>query len=283
MTNDEVPIGERFSHVYIARGTPTKDSQRFRVRLGAFCKQFLNSYGTDFATAISRELGVDVPFVGMYRSISRFLLEAELRDVLDAITLIWRVLRQQRLERLANRWLQFVERTLKEENLGYRVDEAAGLHYFVDEEFERNRFATLQCLADPRYTAVAAEFENAYQKLDQDPADTKGAVRAVFEAVEILGKLMVGENRMSRLTTHEINTHVRPIVESVYQRDAVALIAANKFLDGLIDWVSSIHEYRHGQEVEEPAPPPLGLAVAMVSAGATYLRWLAEIDHLANR
>ena len=56
------------------------------------------------------------------------------------------------------------------------------------------------------------------------------------------------------------------------------MVAATKFLDGLIGWVRSIHEYRHGQEVEEPAPPPLGLAVAMVSSGATYLRWLAELD-----
>ena len=283
MTNDEVPIGQRFSHVYIARGTPTKDSQRFRHRLGAFCEENLWDYRNYLSAVINRELGVDLPFVGMAPSILRFFLEAEVRDVLDAITLIWRALMERHQRDLAGRWLDFVERALKDENLGYRLDEHAGVHYFVDQEFERNRLATVECIANPRYAAVLAEFESAHQNLDQRPADTKGAVRAAFEAVEILSKLMVGENRMSRLTTREINAHLKPIVESVYHADAVALEAATKFLDGLIGWVSSIHEYRHGQEVEEPTPPPLGLAVAMVSSGATYLRWLAELDQLSNQ
>ena len=285
MTDDEVPavpIGERFSHVYVARGTPTRDSQRFRHRLGAFYYGSLRDYRSTFASSISRELGVDVPQVGMTWSIDRFFMEAELRDVLDAITLIWRELTRARQRQLASQWREFVERTLEEENLGYRVDERAGVHYFVDEEFERNRVATIERLASSRYAAVLSEFESAHQKLDEHPADTKGAVRAAFEAVEILSKLMVGENRMQRLTTHEINNHIKPIVEAAYEDETVALTAAKRFLDELIGWVSSIHEYRHGQEVQEPAPPPLGLAVAMVSSGATYLRWLAELDQSIN-
>lgn len=285
MTDDEVPevpIGERFSHVYVARGTPTRDSQRFRHRLGAFYHEHLRDYRNSFANSISRELGVSVPLVGINWSIDKFFREAGLRDVLDAITLIWRELMRMRQQQLSGRWLEFVERTLEEENLGYRVDASAGVHYFVDEEFEQNRVATIERLASSRYAAVLSEFESAHQKLDEHPSDTKGAVRAAFEAVEILSKLMVGENRMRRLTAHEINNHLRPIVEDAYEEEAVALTAANKFLDGLIDWVSSIHEYRHGQEVQEPAPPPPGLAVAMVSSGATYLRWLAELDQSIN-
>lgn len=284
MTDDEVPevpIGERFSHVYVARGTPTRDSQRFRYRLGAFCYEYLHDYRNAFATIISRELGVYEFWAGSW-SIREFFMRAELRDVLDLITLIWRELMRMRQQQLSGRWLEFVERTLEEENLGYRVDASAGVHYFVDEEFEQNRVATIERLASSRYAAVLSEFESAHQKLDEHPSDTKGAVRAAFEAVEILSKLMVGENRMRRLTAHEINNHLRPIVEDAYEEEAVALTAANKFLDGLIGWVSSIHEYRHGQEVQEPAPPPPGLAVAMVSSGATYLRWLAELDQSIN-
>jgi len=282
MTNDEVPTGERFSHVYIPRGTPTQDSERFRRRIAAYFYEFRSVAGPCYRF-INAELGVDLPDASTYcGSIQKLFQSGQLRDVLDAITLVWRALSRHHGPS-ANRWRSFVQRALEEENVGYRLDERAGVRYFVDEEFERNRLATIDRLANPSYAAVLAEFESAHQNLDQRPADTKGAVRAAFEAVEILSKLMVGGNRMSRLTTREINAHLKPIVESVYHADAVALEAATKFLDGLIGWVSSIHEYRHGQEVEEPAPPPLGLAVAMVSSGATYLRWLAEIDHLANR
>jgi hypothetical protein len=38
------------------------------------------------------------------------------------------------------------------------------------------------------------------------------------------------------------------------------------------------HFYRHEAGHEEPVQPPLTLAVQMVSHGATFLRWLAEMD-----
>ena len=277
MTNDEIPRGQRFSHVYIARGTPTPDSQRFRRRVAAYFVQNCERVRQRVTEAINAELGIDVPWRGVY-NYQDYFGSAAVHDVLDTITLVWRELARRGDSQGCTNWRDFVQRALNEENVGYRLDESAGVHYFVDEEFERNRVATIERLANSRYAAVLSEFESAHQKLDEHPADTKGAVRAVFEAVEILSKLMVGENRMQRLTTHEINNHLWPIVESAYEGEAVALEAATKFFGGLIGWVRSIHEYRHGQEVEEPTPPPLGLAVAMVSSGATYLRWLAELD-----
>jgi hypothetical protein len=43
------------------------------------------------------------------------------------------------------------------------------------------------------------------------------------------------------------------------------------------DWITGAQPYRHGQEVEEPAEPPVELVVAFLSAGAVYLRWLIEL------
>jgi len=41
--------------------------------------------------------------------------------------------------------------------------------------------------------------------------------------------------------------------------------------------------YRHGQKVEKPSKPPMGLTILVLSSGAAYLRWLVEIDKCVQR
>jgi hypothetical protein len=65
------------------------------------------------------------------------------------------------------------------------------MHYAVDEEIDRNRLSALSAIEGRRYGAVRAAFDHAYECMDKSPADTKGAVRSMFEALEILAKLMV--------------------------------------------------------------------------------------------
>lgn len=284
MTSDEPPVGELFSKIYIERGKPQRDSIRFRRRLAYYVHEHLEQSGKLIASMLRQELGAIVSntFFGP-TSIHTFFVDAELPDILNAITLLWRVLTKSGYNTRAEGWLRFVQRVIAEENLGYRVDEKAGVHYFVDEEFERNRTATIQCLANPKYAAVASEFESAYQKLDEDPADTKGAIRAVFEGLETFAKLMVDKTKIARLNEAAVEKHLKPIAQRAYSGDPVALNAANQLLSGLSDWVNAAHQYRHGQKTQEPTVAPLGLAVAMVSSGATYIRWLVELDQQANQ
>jgi hypothetical protein len=54
--------------------------------------------------------------------------------------------------------------------------------------------------------------------------------------------------------------------------------AASKLLSAFKDWIDAAHFYRHEAGREEPIQPPLTLRVQMVSVGATFLRWLAELD-----
>ena len=286
MPGDDVPVGRRFSHVYLGRGEPTQDSVRFRRRLIAFIYQYkaLNLARGRIAEVIHRELGVDIPSRLNHGSDFRdFFDHAEIRDVLDSITVIWTELYSMGLSTAADEWRDFVQRAINEENLGYRLDEKSGVHYLVDEEFERNRLATVQHLDNPRYGAVRAEFESAYEKLSQVPPDTKEAIRAVFEAMEILTKLMIGSNKVTRLGSAAVEKYLKPMLKSAYTDDEVALKAANQFLSGLSDWINAAHVYRHGQEVEEPAEPPVDLAVAMVSSGTAYLRWLVRLDLSSNQ
>ena len=57
-----------------------------------------------------------------------------------------------------------------------------GVHFSIDEEFERNRAATISSLTGPRYANVLDQFENAYTQLAETPPNGKNAIRAVFAA-----------------------------------------------------------------------------------------------------
>lgn len=291
MSKQDDNIGKRFSHVYIERGVPQKDSVRLRRRLSAFfVDKFRSDYGNSIAQNIHQELGVCIPVVRGYilNDFNQFFNKSDLRDVLDSITLIWEFLSLKDsavpyASNNAEKWKNFTQRVLSEENLGYQLDEKAGVHYFVDEEFERNRLSALACLESSRYAAVAHEFKKSHSKLDTNPPETKEAVRACFEAIEILYKLITNAPEKSRLNSNGVRDKIKPMAENNYSEDPTALKVAEHLLDGLCDWIDACHMYRHGQKVEEPNNPPIELAVQMISTGAGYLRWLVEIDRLNQK
>lgn len=277
MSEQDKPIGKPFSHLYIERGAPEKDSIRFRRRLGSFFDKYFSECKYEIEQLLEQECGVEVRYPA---DISRFFNEAELRDVLDFITHIFKYLSSRPAHYRVKHtdWKKFVERVFIEENLGYILDEKAGVHFFVDEEFERNRVSALSCLEEPKYAAVRNEFEKAHSKLDSDPVETKEAIKAIFEAVEILYKLIINAKGKDRLNGAGVRDKIKPIAQTIYFDDPTAIKAADLLLDGLCDWIEACHMYRHGQKVEEPNDPPIGLAVQIVSSGASYLRWLVEIN-----
>lgn len=275
-------MGQLFSQSYLEHVRPTSDSERMRSRIGAFIRdsRFVICYG-QIVEKIHRELGVNVRSKGpsynqadLGFDLEEFFVSGEITRILDAITIIWRVFPDYS----KNEWRDFIDRVFTEENVGYRIDGEGIVRYFVDQEFERNRSSSLRCLDDPKFNAVAAEFENAFRKLSDQPPDTKSAVRAIFEAVEILVKWIVDGGKVTRLGPAEVDKYLKPLAGQVYNENKVALDSANQVLNSLSDWINANQMYRHGQKVEEPAPPPLELAVVIVSAGASFLRWLVELD-----
>jgi hypothetical protein len=144
-----VEEGKRFSQVYLEQGAPVRDSVRFRNRIAAHYRQYVYVYEEreqPIRKAIQRETGAKVPFTSHY-DVAKFFETAELRDVLDAITLTHQTL--DPIHRgVAKEWKDFIDRVFREENLGYRLDLKCGVHYFIDEEFERNRVSTLTVLDD---------------------------------------------------------------------------------------------------------------------------------------
>jgi hypothetical protein len=275
---NDAPTGLRFSLNYVERGHALPDSVRFRRRLAALFSECLPS-NEDFAGHFQRETGAELPW-GSYGVLwTEFLTTGELRDVLDMVTVLAGVLGDRRYVKHKN-WLDGVERILAEENMGYRLDELGGIHFTVDQEYERNRNATLQGLGLARYAAARVSFDASGAALDSRPPKTREAIKQIFDANEIAFRLLLGP-RVSRLGAAEIEKQLKPLIKTEYagtSRDSAGLL-----LNSFADWVNAAHPFRHGQGVEKPDRPPIDLTVMVVSTGTSYLRWLIELDQKLNK
>lgn len=271
--------GKRYSLIYLERGVPSRDSERFRNRLAAYYSHNLDSYWQTIKHVIERETGATIPWQAGYR-IEAFFRENELRDVLDSITLIYRLLNRPEYSRNdAVSWKNFVTRVLREENLGYQLDSSCGVHYLVDEEFERNRASTLSLLDSPKYASVRAAYEDAYRHMDAHPPDTKAAVRSMFESLEILVKQMIDTQNLNKWV---VENTLKDKCLQAFTGDETALKAVPQLFYGFAQWVHGIHNYRHGQASEEPVAPTEEIAIYVLSSGSSFLRWLIGINDRLN-
>lgn len=257
---------QRFSQLYLERGVPTRDSARFRNRLAAFFSENLSQrYNFPAKQLYERETGSVVRFRGQAWIFADVFRDAELRDVLDAVTVFYRVVLSAHDRGAAAAWLAFTTRAMREENVGYTVDQYCVAHFHVDQEFERNRAATVAVLQLPQFLAVRAAFEDAYRHLDSMPCDTKAAVRSIFEALEILARSIVPEAKnLNRWLAENTLKHKCLIAAG---GDAVEQKVLAGIFDGLADWVDALHNYRHGQAAEEPVAPSEELAIHVLASG----------------
>jgi hypothetical protein len=287
-----LPVGQRFSLTYLERGLPEQDTQRFRRRLAENFNAIVDDHRSagEFGAYLVSETGADVPkSAGYYRP--RALFETgSIRDVLDAITCFYQYLNLQYTTQLQARpypaplarssiseaaamWHKSVARYMLEENMGYRLDEKCGVHYVVDAAFDQARASTIAGLSHPLLANARSNFEDACRHMDADPRDTKAAVRSIFEAAEVLSKQLCPG--VQQLRTRMITDVMKPRVASLVASDATELKVWNGMLDGMSDWVDSMHSYRHGQPGPEPVAPSDDLAVFLMSIGSTYVRALA--------
>lgn len=276
MNENKPSTGKRFSHVYCERGEPAKDSILFRRRLGVFIDDEFDQISYKLAVYVRKESGI-APFSSS--SFINLFEREDIHTILDLITIIWRFLKQsEKLDRHfygRNKWRDWVDRVLKEENIGYWVDEACGIHYLVDQEFEHNRFCTLKYLNRTEYTGIRDAFTSAYHYFDCDEPDTKAAVRSMFESLEILAKLLTDCHRLNKSV---VKDKLKKRAEEAYRNEPTVLKVIPSIFNSFAEWVDSIQVYRHGQNEPEPVNPPIEIAVLVLSSGASYLRWLLEID-----
>lgn len=280
--NKSRPEGQLFSRTYLERGKPTPSTPRFRMRLASYLKSYLS---LDTLEAIGFDLAVELGclstsnLVDFKYSPHAFLEQWETRDVLDFITIVYEHLESD--PESADHWVNFVQRVLTEENIAYEVDKKGGVHYVIDEEFERNTTSTVAGLADKRFDGVRAAVELAVAKMSKTEPDLKGAIRDVFEATETLTKLMSGTGK--NLTDGFAKSEFGPILQKLYASDPVAQQSQAKLLESFCDWVGAAHPYRHGQKIQSPLAVPIESAILLISLGLSYIRWLVVIDELQKK
>jgi len=250
---------------------------RFRRRLAAYFGEYVIETHSFYCRQLfERETGGKVPRYGSGWSFPELFKSSELRDVLDAITITFRTLHTYKGVESATRWREFVSRAMREENVGYSLDDKCVVHFYVDQEFERNRAAAVAALDAPQFGGVRAAFDDAYRHLDADPRDTKAAARSIFEALEIMAKLIVPD--APRLTRNLCVQKLREACISAAGVDTTEQRVLGDLFTSLGYWVDGVHDYRHGQPGHESVAPSEQTAVLILSTGTAYLRELASLQ-----
>jgi hypothetical protein len=275
------PEGLRFSQLYMRHPELLPDSQRMRNRLAMHVASSVGSDNlADLKHAIQADQGIilgDARFAYQWPGIYQ---QIQLRDLLDSVTTGFRTIRHYDPKITARKQRHFLEgcrKIFQEEQVRYRIDEQGGVHFAVDEAFESARALTLAGLSGSRYNGVRSLYDESFAALDAVPPDGKAALRAAFFATESLFRLMFPPAH--QLSGGEVQKHLEPLVTVIYpNRPAVHL--AQKLVASFKDWIDGAHFYRHEPGLEEPAQPPIELAIYMVSEAGGHLRWLAKLDAL---
>lgn len=244
-----------------------------RRRVGSLL--FLH-YGQNLNDLLNRELGTKLSNLGSGTEAywPAAMETVELRDVLDAITLVAR-----RFDRINIDFINEIRRIFAEERVRYSVDDQGGVHFSVDVEFEQTRVSAIRVLGSSRYKSIREHFEAAYRALDGVPPDPKQALRSIFFANEGLFRLIFPS--AAQLSGAELQKQLRPKLDQVYGSQKPAVHVAHKQLAQFADWIDGAHFYRHEPGTEEPVQPPIEMAIHYVATGAAWLRWLCAFDGTA--
>lgn len=296
--HNRTSVGELFSRVYAETAEPSLDGGTFRKRIAAYVMHDLHKDHWDLSVYLKKEIGSApatwVSGSSLYHKYEEFIVTIPRDQLLNLITLIWRFLNYKHrilapragkwdLKNMeyrslpADAWKRFVDRVLLEENVGYVLDAQCGVRFRIDQQFDLQREATLSCLAEKRFAASLAAFEDAHRYFSSTPQDLKAALRALFESVEIVAKQMYSADR---LTARLVSGDIKSRILAGYPDDPVAQRAVGRVIDGFADWVDGMHHYRHGQGDEEPVIPPLSFAIYAMSSGAAFIRWLVQVENV---
>lgn len=277
--NSDAPEGSLYRRIYLPKESPRADSKRMRNRLASLVEKLWTfDQRRELGNLIDYELGLRISRSSHgYVFFTTFFQEADIVDALSAVTVCFNFARQG-VSKQAE-WLREVRRIFTEENVRYRVDDKGGVHPLVDTMFELLEVAAVKDLGLPRYANALAAFKAYQAAMDKPPTDGKAAIRGVFEAAEIVFKLAFP--RAPRLARDLLEQNLGPALNARYARTSEAQRSSQQVLKAMGQWVDAAHHYRHGQGSEEPTQPPFELAIQLVSAGTSYVRWLIEFDQFS--
>lgn len=288
-------IRKRFSHVYLVRGEPEKDSKKARFRLAKLAERSCppakhDRYGSSFdydknaQKQIENDLGVQFATRSttghLVKSWEWYFKKVSVTEMLDTITVVAASLHNEYMnDDRRGRFLAEARRILKEENLAYEIDEIGGIHPLVDATFSAAMESAISGMDNPRYAASAECVNRIDGYLLQNPQEFIGAIRSVFGACENTFKLIYGVPRLDAKTAGE---RIGGDQQRLYTEHPTLQAASAKTLEAFKQWVNAAHFYRHEQGVEEPNQPAPEVAILLVSQGLSFVRWLTALDRKTN-
>lgn len=261
-----------YSRAYLKSDAPLEDSERFRVRLTALVDR-LRPDTHELAGAVRFKLGVEVDSSIYDYMFGRWISRCELRDILDFMTILVEISpKDEKVTVIAT-----LRTMLLEEHLAFEMTDDGSVKPKVDMAFAGNVEAAIALMGKSRYAGVRREFETGQTSLSPIAPNWTQATRHTFLALETLFKLMFV--KQPRLGAKEADAMLRPVVVHRYASSSTSVKEeANRMLAAFKEWIQAGHWERHAQGTEDPHAMPEELGVLMVSQGASYLRWLIELD-----
>lgn len=282
MPDADVPMGKRYSLIYLRNDEVLKDDNRMRFRMGKLFAKLAPSgsdSGVGFGETVEVELGISAVsdgYGGTFVQFDRLTAKAEIRDLLDMTTLLFEFLVANGRDAHAAEMLTTVRRIFAETQVGYTLDDQGVMHPAFDTAFEGVRQSAIRGLGGEKYNLTRQFVEDAEKALIADPIDGRQAIRNIFEAVENLYKQMYP--RAALLNNGSIANDLKPEIEASLEGRNVAKRSALKQVDSFKCRINSAHDYRHAPGDPEPAQPPEELAILAVSQGFGFLRWLVTVQ-----
>ena len=237
-----------------------------RRRLQSYLQRVFDFALDELLEEVEVQSGFDVGNAYVMRN---FLESAPIFDVLDFITHAYGSMALPQ----AMAWRDFVESVFRDEHVAYTVDSECGVHPYVDQEFQRNKQSALAVLSAPHFASVEAALSDAFRHMDGPEPETKAAIRSIFEAVEVMAKLIVPS--AARLNKNLALQQLPQACLKGYVGGATEKKVLEGLFVGLAHWADALQDFRHGQADATPSKPSETLAVYAVSSGCAHLRWLA--------
>lgn len=261
----------KFSQLYCDKGDIRADSERMRVRLLSKFESFrIEEY--ELVKLIELECGITIEsdYHGNY-FLEDFFSECELRDFLDTLTFIFFLLKHKPQQ--AESWVKFTNKVFREEHVKYQMDENGVVHLFIDESFEKTRLSTIESLDKAELKTAKENYERIFHYLDEEPSNTRGAVRSAFDAVESAAKELTSGSQLNKSL---ITERLKPLILDPIQCSNETLVI-EKLINSFIEWVNACHFYRHAQAETKSSPPSLETTILIITQGSGFLRLLCTI------
>ncbi len=278
MPEENIPIGQLYSRIYLQPTATVRDSARMRMRVLRAIERHIPSHkrGTGFGADVEGELGIEIVSSGGYNpayvSWDRLVRqELSISDLLNVLTMLWRTVDV----RGRDNFRRNITRIFAEEAIGFSVDEEMGFHPAFDEEFERSLSSIVRILNGDGFRHEADFVALSETALLANPIDGRAAIRAVFDAAENLFKRITGKQN---ITNGHVRQELAVVAMQGVPQDGKSNVAVNKILNAFEDWVAACHVYRHAPGEAETTQPTEAIAILIVSQGYCFVRWLAELS-----